>query len=204
MIGDASIIGLDCESGIVDDCNDGTQESVPAECSGIFMAPKETTKCGSQCNLGIPGRNNYQHDKNAPEMTDKYWLLFKSYAKTNFSWIANLIKFDNKLSIHVLAYLSADDLDGTGDHENFFNRDEKQIDVLIDDEIKNCTKAGLRMREVSEHDFWPAALDSHITILFSKLTEQGLQFYTDGTLDDIEHKDNDMVTYHKTVKAEYG
>ena len=60
------------------------------------------------------------------------------------------------------------------------------------------------MREVSEHNFWPAAIDDHITILFSKLTESGLQFYTEGTLDDIEHKDNEMVTYHKTIKAEYG
>ena len=52
LIGDASTIGLDCESGIVDDCNDGTNESAPVECSGIFWAPETTTKCGSQCSLG--------------------------------------------------------------------------------------------------------------------------------------------------------
>ena len=80
MIGDASIIGLDCESGIIDDCNDGTQESVPAECSGIFMAPKETTRCGSQCNLGTQGRTNYKHDTSVTNETDKYWLLYKSLA----------------------------------------------------------------------------------------------------------------------------
>ena len=52
MIGDASIIGLECESGITDDCNDGTEESVTDECFGIYMAPEKTTTCGSKCDLG--------------------------------------------------------------------------------------------------------------------------------------------------------
>ena len=96
-------------------------------------------------------------------------------------------------------------MDGTGDHENFFNRDETQIDVLIDGEIRKCKKAGLRIREVDEHKNWPDAIDDHITILFSKLTESGLNFYTEDKLDDIEHEDNDtMVTYHSAIKAEYG
>ena len=114
-----------------------------------------------------------------------------------------MIEFDNKLGIHVLAILSADKLDGTGDHENFFNRDETQIDVLIDDEIKNCKKSGLRIREYEFHNNWPGDIDE--TILFSKLTESGLNFYTEDSLDDIEHKDDDTtVTYHTTIKAEYG
>ena len=96
-------------------------------------------------------------------------------------------------------------MDGTGDHENFFNRDETQIDVLIDEEIRKCKKAGLRIREVSEHKNWPDAIDDHITILFSKLTKSGLKFYTEGSLENLKHEDNDaMVTYHSTIKAEYG
>ena len=50
IIGDASFIGLECPSGIVDDCNDGTNESVPGECLGVLMVPDENTQCGSQCN----------------------------------------------------------------------------------------------------------------------------------------------------------
>ena len=49
IIGDASFIGLECQTGIVDDCNDGTDESVPDECTGILMVPKIETNCGSQC-----------------------------------------------------------------------------------------------------------------------------------------------------------
>ena len=51
IIGDASFIGLECPTGIVDDCNDGTDESVPNECAGILMVPETETKCGSQCRL---------------------------------------------------------------------------------------------------------------------------------------------------------
>ena len=82
MIGDASFIGLDCPSGIIDDCNDGTQESVPAECSGIFIAPKKKTKCGSKCSLNSTRtRENYKCGSEHDEYDDQYWLLFKSLAK---------------------------------------------------------------------------------------------------------------------------
>ena len=84
IIGDASFIGLDCESGIIDDCNDGTQESVPAECSGLFIAPKETTKCGSQCDLGARRRTTYEHDTSVTADDEKYWLKFKSKAQNIF------------------------------------------------------------------------------------------------------------------------
>ena len=76
VIGDASFIGIECESGIIDDCNDGTHDSVPYECSGIFLAPKKTTQCGSQCQLPNPNlRSDYKvKEKNE---TGKYWLYYK-------------------------------------------------------------------------------------------------------------------------------
>ena len=70
VISDASIIGLECESGNIDDCNDGTEESVPAECTGIFLAPAETTQCGSKCSANA--RTKYKTKKNS------YWLYYKS------------------------------------------------------------------------------------------------------------------------------
>ena len=78
MIGDASIIGLDCESGVVDDCNDGTEESVPVKCSGIFIAPEKTTKCSSQCELGT--RNKPDPDSTENLSANHYWLYWKSLA----------------------------------------------------------------------------------------------------------------------------
>lgn len=95
-------------------------------------------------------------------------------------------------------------MDGTGDHENFFNRDQTQIDVLIGSEIKRCTKMGQRIREVSEHNSWPNPIDDDITVLYSKLTDAGLNSYTDGSLDDIKHENDTMVTYFNAVKPEYG
>ena len=96
MIGDASFIGLDCESGIIDDCNDGTEESVPPECSGIFMAPEKTTQCGSQCQLEIERSTTYAVDpsknKTIPAQvlsTHRYWLKWKSLAENTFYIILN-------------------------------------------------------------------------------------------------------------------
>ena len=96
-------------------------------------------------------------------------------------------------------------MDGTGDHENFFNRNETHINALIDGKLKKCKKSALRIRNVNEHINWPNAIYNQITILFSKLTKSGLNFYTEDSLDDIEHEKNDtMVTYHSAIKAEYG
>ena len=50
-IGDSSFIGLDCPSGDVDDCNDGTVESAPAECKGALILSEEESQCGSKCTL---------------------------------------------------------------------------------------------------------------------------------------------------------
>ena len=76
IIGDASFIGLECPSGIVDDCNDGTNESVPGECSGVLMVPDENTQCGSQCNYTatnfIEERANLGADDKTPAFTDQY------------------------------------------------------------------------------------------------------------------------------------
>ena len=60
------------------------------------MAPKERTKCGSQCDLGARGRTNYEVDTtvnagttnvtvgNTTVVKEKYWLLFKSKAQNIF------------------------------------------------------------------------------------------------------------------------
>ena len=46
-----SSIGLDCPSGIIDDCNESlTMEVLPHSCTGILMFSNNTqNKCGTQC-----------------------------------------------------------------------------------------------------------------------------------------------------------
>ena len=48
-----SSIGLECESGNVDDCNSSmTMEVLPFSCKGIFMfSTNKTANCGSKCKL---------------------------------------------------------------------------------------------------------------------------------------------------------
>ena len=75
IIGDASFIGLNCPTGIIDDCNDGTNERVPGNCSGVLMVPDENTHCGSQCNN--TSTNAFERSKNLgvnddTEFTEQY------------------------------------------------------------------------------------------------------------------------------------
>ena len=65
-IGDASFIGLECESGNVDDCNDGTDESAPQDCQGGLILSETESQCGSKCNNTMHGR--------------RWWTLFSSLA----------------------------------------------------------------------------------------------------------------------------
>lgn len=71
-IGDASFIGLDCPSGDVSDCNDGTLDSVPSDCEGVLIVSANESKCGSKCNLS-------QLSSRTKSRT-KWWTLFTSQA----------------------------------------------------------------------------------------------------------------------------
>jgi len=52
-IGDASFIGLDCDSGNIEDCNSGPDESVPSDCQGVLMLSETESRCGLNCNLKL-------------------------------------------------------------------------------------------------------------------------------------------------------
>ena len=96
-------------------------------------------------------------------------------------------------------------MDGTGDHENYFDKNEKQLDVLISEKTYSCTKKAVKIRTVDTHKNWPNCCTNKTTILFSKLTKSGLEFFLKGSLDAIENDENDKkVKYHSSVKAEYG
>ena len=72
-IGDSSFIGLDCPSGDVDDCNDGTVESAPPECQGALILSEEESQCGSKCNLAFKSRSSIRNRK-------KWWTYFTRQA----------------------------------------------------------------------------------------------------------------------------
>ena len=82
-IGDASFIGLDCPSGNVDDCNDGTEETVQNECSGILFVPETQSECGSKCtvdHMNVTRAKNHKANTKNTSKADfaKYWTFYTS------------------------------------------------------------------------------------------------------------------------------
>ena len=83
-IADASSIGLECESGNVEDCNDGTDLNLPKQCKGVLILPETETKCGSQC-----ARSSKQNQSRSSENHRKWWTYWTRPVNTNFytTWI---------------------------------------------------------------------------------------------------------------------
>ena len=73
-IADASFIGLECESGDVSNCNDGTDESSPSELQGYLILSETETKCGSKCN------NDPTLRSSTSKSLRSYWTLYTSQA----------------------------------------------------------------------------------------------------------------------------
>ena len=102
---------------------------------------------------------------------------------------------------------SVDTTEGTGDHENFFKGEETTLDVVFKDGTYSCTKKAIRIRTVGStdkgHQTYPFSnIDK--TILFSKLTDEGLKFYKTNSVEKLESSNNKKVKYQSAVKAEYG
>ena len=45
------MIGLDCETGNVDDCNDWPDESAPSSIRNTLILSDKESKCGSKCSV---------------------------------------------------------------------------------------------------------------------------------------------------------
>lgn len=73
-IADASFIGLECDSGDVSNCNDGTDESSPPELQGYLILSETETKCGSKCN------NDPTLRSSTSKSLRSYWTLYTSQA----------------------------------------------------------------------------------------------------------------------------
>ena len=115
------------------------------------------------------------------------WSLF--YQLCNANWFS--------------ADSSIDTISGTGDHENFFNGNETELNVIFEKGTYSCTKAGVRIRRINHTALWPN-INKNKTLLFSKLTDNGRKFYADSTSDDLTSDTNEKVTWYSTVEPEYG
>ena len=74
-IGDASHIGLECPSGDVSNCNDGTDEIMPSQLQGYLVLSETETQCGSNCNL-----NSSSRSFSSPQSVRYFWTQFTSQA----------------------------------------------------------------------------------------------------------------------------
>ena len=73
-IADAAFIGLECDSGDVSNCNDGTDESSPSELQGYLILPETETKCGSKCD------NDSTMRSSTSKGLRSFWTLYTSQA----------------------------------------------------------------------------------------------------------------------------
>ena len=96
-----------------------------------------------------------------------------------------------------------DSIDGTGDHENYFEKSRRTDVEGKHHTYKNCEKIAISVRTVNGHNRWPATTD--FIILFSNLTEDGHEkYYNNPNLNTEEYADVDPKTYHKNINPEYG
>ena len=150
-IGDASFIGLECESGDFSDCNlDEFDGDVWMGCEDILIFSNSNSTCGSLCNPKLTRRSA---SKNGNEMN-----INKA------GW--------------TLMYMSADKPSGTGDHEHYGYYKRDDILIVYDQEgqaWQNCKKRAILVRERKTHLPW-WNLSSYYTLLFSK----DKKYYTDG------------------------
>ena len=84
-IEDASFIGLDCPSGDVSDCNDGTLKSARNVSMGALILSDEESQCGSKCCFGSNQRSSQNENRK------KWWTLFTRQALENLSQFLILV-----------------------------------------------------------------------------------------------------------------
>ena len=85
-IGDASFIVLDCDSGNVDDCDEGPDESVPSDCQGVLILSETESRCGLNCSLDSTATSSLS------EIDIRRWTYWSSQAINSFYIISQSFK----------------------------------------------------------------------------------------------------------------
>ena len=142
-IGDASLIGLECESGDFSDCDlDEVSDHIPIGCEKILMFSDSNNQCGKLC-------------------------------KSNRSKRSALPTSDAIRTGWTPFYMNADNPNtGTGDHEHYYyyvDGDHNRLTVYDYDgqPYSDCTKKAIHVREKDSHVPWWTLANSY-TLLFSK------------------------------------
>ena len=107
-------------------------------------------------------------------------VLFTNYFKLNFSTI-----------------FSIDTPSGTGDHENYFHRKERVLDIDGKSVFEKCKKKAAVIRERITHMQWFA---TDFTFLFSNETNFGLEWHYDEKVVDPKEIDR----YSRALHPDYG
>ena len=157
-IGDASFIGLECESGNFSDCDlDDSDEPVSFGCGSILIFSNSSRTCGSFCGLNRAKRSA---DENGIETKKEGWTRF---------------------------YMSSDDPTGTGDHEHYWyyvkTDDELKVYDLDGQAWRKCTKKAIVVRDREYQKFW-WELSRSYTFLFSN----GTKYYENGAEQKIDYQ----------------
>ena len=174
-IGDASLIGLQCESGDFSDCDlDGLDNHMPIGCDRILMFSESNSTCGSLCD---PKKSKQRREVDeAGDIKKSGWTPF---------------------------YMNSDKPSGTGDHEHYYyylNKNNNRLSVYGHDgkEYIGCKKTAMHIRTMETHiPWWKLAIN--FTILFS---ESDNTYFHNGANNE-EEKEKDK-TYHTSLKPHYG
>ena len=176
-IGDASFLGLECESGDFSDCNlNESDERVPFGCENILMFSRSNTTCGSLCGSNRSKRSADKRD--GMKINKEGWTPI---------------------------YMSGDEPTGTGDHEHYRYYLNNNDNLIVHDPFgeghawQNCTKTAISIRERATHTPW-WKLSSEFTLLFSK-DQKYSKYYADTMMTNTTTKHPD---YQTTLKPYYG
>lgn len=163
------MIGLKCESGNITDCNDSLMMYQNSSDGRIPVGCEKMlifAENESSCG-SYCDLNNKQRRSTADKIARKGWTL----------------------------YTSVDTPDGTGDHENYFQR-STDVFELNGSHFKKCKKKAVHIRSRSKHEPWYSlsGIYSDIVFLFSKDGK-----YTRRVLDSP-----DDINYTRVLSPDYG
>ena len=183
-IGDASLIGLECESGDFSDCDlNAFSDHIPIGCEKILMFSDSNNQCGKLCKS-----NRSKRSALPPNATIKTgWTVF---------------------------YMNTDHPNGTGDHEHYFyyvdgNHDRLTVYDSDGQAYSDCTKKAIHVREKDTNVPWWTLATSY-TLLFSKFKyDDDTVIDTDFSDDELEShaiQENTEVNqmYSIALKPDYG
>ena len=148
QITDANLIGLECETGNVDDCATSSSGEVVTEtCRGvsIFSTEPINQKCGDLCN-----KKRSLNEFEAGTVKAQGWTQFMRY----FMNISKSVFIETVQENFYQFIFSIDNSSGTGDHENWMLDDEILYQVSPKSTYTDCKRIAVNVRSKENHRPW--------------------------------------------------